>query len=88
MRNFAHEARYDRGTRRIEMHLRARRRQRVRVAGAGVDVEIAKGETIWTESSHKFLADEISEIAWRAGFHCVRQWVDEEWPFAESLLAR
>ena len=22
----------------------------------------------------------------RSGFECVRQWVDQEWPFAESLL--
>ncbi len=86
VRSFAHEARYNRDERRIEMHLRARKRQRVRVRGAGVDILVARGETIWTESSHKFRAEEIGEIAGRAGYRCAAQWVDEEWPFAESRL--
>jgi uncharacterized SAM-dependent methyltransferase len=84
LRRFAHLARYNRRERRIEMHLRSRRAQRVRAAG--IEVEFSKDETIWTESSHKFQTEEVREMARRAGFHCSRQWLDREWPFAESLL--
>ena len=83
---FAHEARINRAKRRIEMHLRSKRRQKVRVTAAGITVELQEGETIWTESCHKYAADEIPQIASDSGFHCEAQWIDEEWPFAESLL--
>jgi dimethylhistidine N-methyltransferase len=87
LRRFVHEARYDRQERRIEMHLRSLTAQRVRIGRAAVDVELERDETIWTESSHKFGLEEVRSIAARAGFSCLEQWVDEEWPFAESLLA-
>ena len=83
---FRHEARWNAAERRIEMHLRSLRDQTVRVAGAGFSVRLTKEETIWTESSHKYFAEEIAEGAARIGFCCEAQWVDEEWPFAQSLL--
>jgi uncharacterized SAM-dependent methyltransferase len=43
-------------------------------------------ETIWTESSHKYKADEVPEMALRTGFHCDGQWIDRDWPFAQNLL--
>jgi L-histidine Nalpha-methyltransferase len=86
LRGFVHEARYRRTERRIEMHLRSLRAQRVCVPAAGIAVEFAEGETIWTESSHKFELEEVREMAAAAGFACAAQWVDEEWAFAESLL--
>ena len=48
-------------------------------------VDPGTGETIWTESSHKFVLHEIPELARRTGFRSVGQWVDGEWPFAENL---
>jgi uncharacterized SAM-dependent methyltransferase len=48
-------------------------------------VDFEAGETIWTESSHKFRAEEIENIASEAGFRQQEQWVDEQWPFAENL---
>ena len=86
LREYAHEARYDHARRRIEMHLRARSPQRVRVADAGVDVRIEAGETIWTESSHKFRVEDVARLARVTGFAVAGQWVDREWPFAETLL--
>jgi L-histidine Nalpha-methyltransferase len=86
IQEFAHEAIYNRSDRRIEMHLRSRRDQEVSIRGAGMVVRFRRGETIWTESSHKFGLPEVRTLAARSGFHCVRQWVDQEWPFAESLL--
>jgi len=44
------------------------------------------GETIWTESSHKYTRREIPELAVSCGFRTEAQWVDDDWPFAENLL--
>jgi uncharacterized SAM-dependent methyltransferase len=67
------------------MHLRAESDQVVTIRQAGVQCTIRAGETIWTESSHKFELDEIEEMAVDSGFRPEAQWVDPEWPFAENL---
>lgn len=86
LRNFAHEARWNQGHRRIEIHLRSLKAQRVSIRAAGFECELRKDETIWTESCHKFHAEEIRKMAATAGFECRAQWLDDTWPFAESLL--
>jgi len=83
---FVHTARINREARSVEMHLRSKRRQTVRIPAADVRVEFLEGETIWTESSHKYSVDEVFQMARNAGFSCQAQWIDEQWPFAESLL--
>jgi dimethylhistidine N-methyltransferase len=88
LRHFHHEARYRPEAQRIEMHLRSRAQQSVRIGKAGMCAEFAAGETILTEVCHKFRADQISGLARSAGFALERQWVDEEWGFAESLLSK
>lgn len=84
---FAHEARFNPETRSIEMHLRSRGSQTVGIPRAGLNVNFREGETIWTESSHKYSTEEIFQMARDAGFCCEAQWVDQEWPFAENLLS-
>ena len=86
LRQFAHVARINPDARSVEMHLESKRRQIVSIPAAEVVVEFLAGETIWTESSHKYSADEVIETARAAGFHCEVQWIDEQWPFAENLL--
>ncbi|MCL5006392.1 MAG: L-histidine N(alpha)-methyltransferase [Acidobacteria bacterium] len=83
---FRHAARYNAQERRIEMHLRSTLAQKVTIRKAGLTVAIQEGETIWTESSHKYSPQEVIEMAGRAGFECVGQWFDYEWPFAQNLL--
>jgi dimethylhistidine N-methyltransferase len=83
---FAHEARINHAARSVEMHLRSKRKQTVSIPAADIAVEFLAGETIWTESSHKYSAQEIFQTACDAGFRCDAQWIDEQWPFAESLL--
>lgn len=85
LRAFAHEALYNAQERRIEMHLRSRVRQTVTVRDAAIESAFEEGESIWTESSHKFHAEEIPEIARACGFASEGQWVDQEWPFAENF---
>jgi Uncharacterized conserved protein len=85
LREFRHEARYCSAGQRIEMHLRSLKDQTVHVPAAELAVTLREGETIWTESSHKFDLDYLAELALRSGFVPEHQWVDTEWPFAESL---
>ena len=83
---FRHLARYDAAERRIEMHLVSVRAQSVAIPRARCSVSFAEGETIWTESSHKYRPGEVIEIGRRAGFRPLRQWLDSEWTFAQTLF--
>lgn len=83
LRQFSHEARFDPAENRIEMHLRSLVPQRVRMGEFAC--EFVEGETIWTESSHKFREECIPTLAQTAGFTFVRQWIAPEWRFSESL---
>ena len=86
LRAFRHEARYNTAHQRVEMHLRSMRDQTVAIPRSRCSVSFLKDETIWTESSHKYRAEAIPAMAQRNGFRCDSQWIDAEWPFAESLL--
>ena len=83
---FRHRVRWDAAERRVEMHLVSQRAQTVTIGALGIEVALRALESIWTESSHKFTLEEPRAIAARTGFTCAGQWVDDEWPFAESLL--
>ncbi|HMD97142.1 MAG TPA: L-histidine N(alpha)-methyltransferase [Terriglobia bacterium] len=83
---FHHLACYNSQERRIEMHLRSTAGQTVSIRRAGFSVQLQEGETIWTESSHKYSAEEMFGMAERTGFRCDAQWIDEEWPFAQNLF--
>jgi len=83
---FEHAARINSEERSIEMHLKSKRKQIVTIPAAEVVVEFQEGETIWTESSHKYSDTEVYDMAQKAGFRCDVQWIDEQWPFAENLL--
>jgi dimethylhistidine N-methyltransferase len=83
---FRHVAVWNDAERRIEMHLLSTEEQTVEIPGAGLRVRFRAGETIWTESSHRYSADEVKAMAARAGYRCAAQWMDAQWPFAQSLL--
>ena len=83
---FEHVAKYNSETRSVEMHLRSARRQTVSIRRADLTVGFEEGETIWTENSHKYSLEEVARMAETAGFGFAAQWVDREWPFAETLL--
>ena len=83
---FQHVARYDEIERRVEMHLRSTAFQRITIRKAGFRFYLQEGETIWTESSHKYNAEEVIQMGERTGFRCDAQWIDAEWPLAQSLF--
>ncbi len=82
---FAHLAIYNEQTRSMEMHLRAQSNQVVSIPQAGLQVALGLGETIWTETSHKYSRNELLWMASQTGFRCEAQWLDQEWPFVDSL---
>lgn len=81
---FAHYAFYDPVLQRIEMHLLSRKKQQVQVAGDRFT--FAEGETIHTESSHKFTVEGFRSLATRAGFRPGPVWTDEDRLFSVHWL--
>jgi L-histidine N-alpha-methyltransferase len=85
LRAFIHEVRWNESERRIEMHLLSQCEQSVHIGALEMSIDFQAGETIWTESSHKFTEEEIEGYALASRFRPVATWVDPEWPFAEVL---
>jgi dimethylhistidine N-methyltransferase len=84
--HFEHLVRYDSQERRIEMHLRSKKWQRITIRKAGFRFYLREGETIWTESSHKYDPRKVIQMGERAGYRCAGQWFDSEWPLAQNLF--
>jgi L-histidine N-alpha-methyltransferase len=85
LQQFQHQAIFNEETRSVEMHLRSRIRQSVAIPKASISVQFEKGETIWTESSHKYSQEELASSASNSGFRRQAQWLDHTWGFAENL---
>ena len=83
---FSHQARWNGPQRRIEMHLVAHRACDVNLRGLKMSLRMSAGESLWTESSHRFSLGELRAWGQDAGFVVAHQWVDAEWPFAQTLL--
>lgn len=81
---FAHYAFYSPLERRIEMHLASRKAQDIAVLGRAV--AFAEGETIHTESSHKYTVEDFQDLALEAGFVPESVWHDEERLFSLHWL--
>ena len=84
---FDHRALWNAGASRIEMHLLSLFDQTVHIAGLELDVPFVAGETIWTESSHKYTEAGFRHLVEKAGFRCAGQWLDQEQSFLEVLVA-
>jgi dimethylhistidine N-methyltransferase len=82
---FAHEAVWNAGESRIEMHLVSQSAQRIRVEAAGIAFGMDAGERIWTESSYKFHPEEVGPLLEPAAFRVTRQLLDRADGFALTL---
>ena len=82
---FAHEAVWNADESRIEMHLVARSPQEVHIDAAQLTFTMEAGERIWTESSYKYRAEDISRLVEPAGFRVAAQWIDADDRFALTL---
>ena len=68
-RAFQHRAIYDPLARRVEMHLVSEEPQCVEIGALGMRLMLALGETIHTESSHKFTIQSFTTLANNAGWN-------------------
>lgn len=82
---FRHEARWNAGLGRIEMHLVSALPQTVTVSGQRFS--FAEGETIHTESSHKYTLEGFGALAEEGGWTVTRRWTDETESYGVFLLS-
>lgn len=81
---FRHEARFNPGEGRIEMHLVADQATVIEMAGRAF--AFAAGESIHTENSYKYSIDDFRALAERAGLSAVKVWTDPENLFSMHWL--
>ena len=81
---FEHDARWNPDLERIEMHLVSLKDQTVTIGGHSFGFR--RGETIHTESSHKYRIDGFRELAREAGYEPERVWTDEKDYFSVHAL--
>jgi L-histidine Nalpha-methyltransferase len=81
---FRHEAVWNDGESRIEMHLISTRDQTVHLGGRAI--RFAEAESIHTENSYKHTPERLVEIAGRAGWETRRIWKDHAGLFGVFLL--
>jgi dimethylhistidine N-methyltransferase len=82
LRAFTHHVRWNAADQRVEAYLISLRRQRIVITGAQLEFELAAGESIWTESSHKYDPDQLIAEGVAAGFTGGEQWIDHDARFA------
>lgn len=76
LEEFEHAAIWNSDFSRIEMHLISKKQQIVRVAGRVF--EFNAGETIHTESAHKYTPQGFSDLANLAGWSVAGHWLSEK----------
>jgi dimethylhistidine N-methyltransferase len=81
---FVHRAPWVEEESRIEMHLVSTRPQTVHIGGAEIVFEA--GESIWTESCHKYDRAQFAQLAREAQLAVIDVWTDREERFSVQLL--
>jgi len=82
---FVHRAVWNAEHGRVEMHLVARSDQTLHIPRAQVDERLHAGETIWTESSYKYVPEQIDDLLESCGFNPTGQWNDRDDGFALTM---
>ena len=77
---FDHQARWNAGESRIEMHLVSRTDQTVTVGGRRF--AFAAGESLHTENSHKYRLGDLEALAADSGWRAARHWISPPPEFA------
>lgn len=83
---FSHHVVWNPEASRVESYLVSLKEQVVCLREAGCCVRLAEGESIWTESSYKYEPAGIVDMAARASFSLVDQWIESDSGFALTLL--
>ena len=84
--SFEHSATYDEDEGRVVIELVSQAEQTFEVGNT--EFELADGETILTEYSHKYTLDGFAEMARQAGFTVEKTWTDAEQLFSVQYCVR
>ena len=87
IQSFQHRAVYNEPLGRVEMHLVSRAAQSVLIRGIGLEAKFEAGESIQTESSYKFDAEQLDSLARETGFSLEKSWFDRARSFSFNLFA-
>lgn len=82
--DFDHEARFNQGLNRVEMHLVAVRDTCINLGDQ--EFHLSAGETIHTESSHKYSIEAFTSLAAQAGLSSITHWMDSQQLFSMHYL--
>ena len=84
IKSFKHSAIYNKSKSRIEMHLISLKNQKVKVQNK--NFYFKKGETIHTESSHKYSPKSFNQLANKSGWKVKKIWTDLNRQFSIQYL--
>lgn len=82
---FRHRSRFNAKTRDVEMHLESLCEQDVVFSGMDFFASFRAGETIHTESSHKYTLEELEQLTSQCGFRATAHWIEQKLQFASCL---
>ncbi len=85
VKKFAHRAHYNAEYGRIESHIVSQEAQEVHLQGLDLSVQFEAGETIHTENSWKFDAQQLQNLATQTGFEVIQMWKDSAGLFSCNL---
>lgn len=85
LRQFAHRAVFNDAQSRIEIYAVSRCTQTVKLSALDLEITFQAGETIHTENSHKFDAEQLASLAEASGFAPAQTWLDEGKRFSSNL---
>lgn len=83
---FRHEVRWNQEVQAVEMHLASEGDQVVSLPAIDLKISFLAGETIHTESSHKYTSASLAQLCAEAGLAVERSWSDPQNWFALNMI--
>ncbi len=83
---FRHQVRWNQEALAVEMHLASDGLQAVRLPAINLQISFLAGETIHTESSHKYTPAGLANLCAEAGLAVERSWTDPQNWFALNMI--
>ncbi len=83
---YRHVVCWNRTARAVEMHLASIGEQSVRLPAIELEVKFRNGETIHTESSHKYSTAGLAALCIEAGLTVAQSWTDQQGWFTVNLI--
>lgn len=88
LNDFSHYSVYNAKQQRIEMYLKSLVNQSVIISKSNLLLNLAKGELIHTEHSHKYRLNQIHNLLGDVGFEIKHTWLDDNDYFSLTLVSK